>query len=88
MDERIAIRRTAFEQKFSDNREYSGVRLFGNVLRYYLRRDGPMSTASHAVGNSTASVMGRTYPGAGASISPSFIFGWIAARHAIGQTIN
>ena len=76
------------EQKFSDNREYSGVRLFGNVLRYYLRRDGPMSTASHAVGNSTASVMGRTYPGAGASISPSFIFGWIAARHAIGQTIN
>ena len=53
-----------------------------------LRDDGSVIPGLYATGNSTASVMGRTYPGAGASISPSFIFGWIAARHAIGQTIN
>jgi 3-oxosteroid 1-dehydrogenase len=32
--------------------------------------------------------MGKTYPGAGASISPSFVFGWIAARHASGTMVN
>jgi 3-oxosteroid 1-dehydrogenase len=35
----------------------------------------------YATGNCTASVMGRTYPGAGASIAASFVFGWIAAGH-------
>ena len=35
----------------------------------------------YAAGNCTASVMGRTYPGAGASIGASFAFGWIAAQH-------
>lgn len=53
-----------------------------------LREDGSIIAGLYATGNSTASVMGRTYPGAGASISPAFIFGWVAARHAIGQTIN
>lgn len=36
----------------------------------------------YATGTSTASVMGRFYPGAGSSIGPSFVFGLIAARHA------
>jgi len=27
-------------------------------------------------------VMGRCYPGAGASIGASFVFGYLAARHA------
>jgi 3-oxosteroid 1-dehydrogenase len=53
-----------------------------------LKEDGTVIPGLYATGNSTASVMGRTYPGAGASISPSFIFGWVAARHAVGQTIN
>lgn len=53
-----------------------------------LKEDGSVIPGLYATGNSTASVMGRTYPGAGASISPSFIFGWVAARHAVGQTIN
>jgi 3-oxosteroid 1-dehydrogenase len=39
----------------------------------------------YATGNCTASVMGRTYPGAGASIGASFIFGWIAANAMCGQ---
>lgn len=36
----------------------------------------------YATGNITATVMGRTYPGAGASIANTIIFGYAAARHA------
>jgi 3-oxosteroid 1-dehydrogenase len=36
----------------------------------------------YAAGNVTASVMGRTYPGAGASIGASTVFSCIAATHA------
>ena len=38
----------------------------------------------YAIGNSTASVFGRCYPAAGASIIASFAFGYIAALHALG----
>jgi 3-oxosteroid 1-dehydrogenase len=38
-------------------------------------------TGLYATGNCTASVMGRTYPGAGASIGASFVFAYIAAKH-------
>ena len=57
---------------------------FGRVVK----EDGSVLQGLYATGNSTASVMGKTYPGAGASISPAFIFGWVAARHAIGQAPN
>lgn len=46
-----------------------------------LRDDGHPIVGLYGTGNCTASVMGRTYPGAGASIGASFAFGWIAARH-------
>jgi succinate dehydrogenase/fumarate reductase flavoprotein subunit len=36
----------------------------------------------YATGNCTASVMGRTYPGAGASIGASFVYAFIAMKHA------
>lgn len=36
----------------------------------------------YATGNMTATVMGRTYPGAGASIASTMVFGYVAARHA------
>jgi 3-oxosteroid 1-dehydrogenase len=49
-----------------------------------LRTDGSIVSGLYAVGNATANVMGRAYPGAGASIAPSVVFGWIAARHAVG----
>ena len=46
------------------------------------RADGSVIAGLYATGNSTASVFGRCYPGAGASIAASFIFGYIAAAHA------
>ena len=36
----------------------------------------------YAAGNTTASVMGRTYPGPGSTIAPAMVFGYLAARHA------
>jgi 3-oxosteroid 1-dehydrogenase len=50
-----------------------------------LRQDGQIIGGLYAAGNCTASVMGRTYPGAGASIGASFTFGWIAAHHMMGN---
>jgi 3-oxosteroid 1-dehydrogenase len=41
----------------------------------------------YATGNTTATVMGRTYPGAGASIASSMVFGYVAARHASGRRL-
>jgi 3-oxosteroid 1-dehydrogenase len=49
-----------------------------------LRADGSAIPGLYATGNSTASVMGRRYLGAGASVGPSMVFGYIAARHAAG----
>jgi 3-oxosteroid 1-dehydrogenase len=47
-----------------------------------LREDGSAIAGLYATGTSTASVMGRYYPGAGSSIGPSFVFGYLAAKHA------
>jgi 3-oxosteroid 1-dehydrogenase len=48
-----------------------------------LREDGTPIPGLYATGISTASVMGRAYPGAGASVGPSFTWGYVAARHAM-----
>jgi 3-oxosteroid 1-dehydrogenase len=49
-----------------------------------LRGDGSVIEGLYATGVSTASPMGKVYPGAGASVGPSMTFGWIAAKHAAG----
>jgi 3-oxosteroid 1-dehydrogenase len=51
-----------------------------------LREDGSVIPGLYATGTSTATVMGRTYPGPGSSVGPSFVWGYIAARHSMAHT--
>lgn len=39
----------------------------------------------YAAGNTSASVMGRSYPGAGGTIGPALCFGFLAAEHAAAE---
>lgn len=45
-----------------------------------LRPDGSAIEGLYATGNCTASVMARSYPGAGGTLGPAVIFGYLAAR--------
>lgn len=47
-----------------------------------LREDGTPITGLYATGNTSASVMANEYAGPGATIGPSIVFGYVAARHA------
>lgn len=51
-----------------------------------LKESGEAIPGLYAIGNCSASVMGRTYPGAGGTIAPAMTFGYIVARDlAAGQ---
>ena len=47
-----------------------------------LREDGTVIQGLYAVGNSSASIMGETYPGAGGTIAPALTFGLLSAQAA------
>jgi 3-oxosteroid 1-dehydrogenase len=63
---------------------YGGV--VTDVNARVLREDGSVIPGLYATGVSTASVMGPVYPGAGSSVGPSFVWGYVAAKHAAGAS--
>ena len=62
---------------------YGGVVTDANAR--VLREDGTAIEGLYATGISTASVMGRAYAGAGASVGPSFVWGYVTAKHVLAS---
>lgn len=50
--------------------------------------DGQPIAGLHTTGNTTASVMGRTYPGPGSTIAPAVIFGYPAGHPAAARSAS
>ena len=65
---------------------YGGV--VTDVHARVLRGDGSVIEGLYATGVSTASVMGRFYPGAGSSVGPSFVWGYVAGQHAASSATS
>jgi 3-oxosteroid 1-dehydrogenase len=64
---------------------YGGV--VTDELGRVLREDGSVIEGLYATGVSTASVMGSSYPGAGSSVGPSFVWGYVAAKSAASRAV-
>lgn len=52
-----------------------------------LNVDGKPIAGLYAAGNVMASPMGMTYGGAGGTIAPGMVFGFVAGRHAAGDPV-
>ena len=55
--------------------------LLTNDYGQVVRPSGDPIAGLYAIGNASSSVMGISYPGAGATIGPAMTFGYIAANH-------
>ncbi|MCK6388552.1 MAG: FAD-dependent oxidoreductase [Zoogloea sp.] len=55
--------------------------LLTNAHAQVVRPDGSAIPGLYAIGNTSASVMGTAYPGAGGTLGPAMTFGYIAAHH-------
>jgi succinate dehydrogenase/fumarate reductase flavoprotein subunit len=76
----LVIEKTGF---FGGSTARSGGGLRTDERARVLRADGNPGTqieGLYAAGNASASVMGHSYAGAGATIGPAMTFGYIAAR--------
>lgn len=62
--------------------------LVTDVHARVVREDGTPIEGLYASGNTTASVMGHTYPGPGSTIDPAAVFGLRAARHMGAQVAD
>ena len=49
-----------------------------------LQEDGTPIEGLYAVGNDRASIMGGNYPGAGITLGPAMVFGYITGKHLAG----
>jgi len=56
-----------------------------NESAQVLGSDGAPIAGLYACGNLAATVMGHSYPAAGATLGPGMTFAYIAARHALGE---
>lgn len=69
-----------------DNSSESGI---SHGPRFYFEAQTPeygsILPGFYATGNTTASVMGHSYPGAGATIAAAMTFGYVAVRHLVGD---
>ena len=50
--------------------------------------DGKPIPGLYAAGNVMSSPMGMTYGGAGGTIAPGMVFGFLAGRHAAGKPVS
>jgi 3-oxosteroid 1-dehydrogenase len=55
--------------------------LLTNDFAQVVRPSGEAIEGLYAIGNTSSSVMGTSYPGAGSTIGPAMTFGYIAANH-------
>lgn len=53
-----------------------------------LRDDGSAIEGLYSSGNTSASVMGRRYPGPGVTLAPALTFSWLAMHHAAGRPVD
>ncbi|KRW58442.1 FAD-dependent oxidoreductase [Pseudomonas sp. TTU2014-080ASC] len=59
--------------------------LLTNAHAQVLHESGQPIEGLYAIGNTSSSVLGTTYPGAGGTLGPAMTFGYIAARHLAEQ---
>lgn len=61
--------------------------LLTNDNAQVVRTSGEPIAGLYAIGNCSASVMGTSYPGAGATLGPAMTFGYIAVKHIAAKQI-
>ena len=64
--------------------QFGGLRAIDNVSFHVDEAEIFGLIGPNGAGNCAASVMGKSYPAAGATLGSGMTFGYLAARHALG----